>query len=83
MSIITIALVIFLVNIPFGFWRARTRRFSKQWFLAVHLPIPVSIGLRVVAGLGWRLSTLPIFMAAFFCGQVAGGWLERILPPVI
>jgi hypothetical protein len=81
MSIFVVALAVFLVNLPFGFWRSRTKRFSRQWFIAVHLPIPLSIALRILTGLGWRLSTIPIFAAAFFCGQWAGGLLEQIISP--
>jgi hypothetical protein len=62
-----------LVNLPFGYWRAGVRRFSVAWFLAVHLPVPVAIALRLLSGLGWRLSALPILVGAYFCGQFLGG----------
>ncbi len=74
----TVALAVLLVNLPFGFWRAGVRRFTLPWFVAVHAPVPVVIGLRVLAGLGWRLSTVPILVAAFLTGQFIGGRLRRV-----
>ena len=70
------ALVIFLLNLPFGYWRVRTRRFTLPWFLVIHLPVPVAIGVRILAGVGWRLSSLPLFVGAFMAGQLLGGRLR-------
>jgi hypothetical protein len=61
------------LNLPFGFWRAGVRKFSLRWFLAVHAPVPMIVGLRLAAGLGWRLSTFPVLVGAFFGGQMLGG----------
>ncbi|MFN8177904.1 MAG: hypothetical protein U0167_08250 [bacterium] len=72
-----VAGAILLVNVPFGFWRAGVRKFSVPWFVAVHAPVPLAIGLRFAAGLGFRLATLPIFIAAYFAGQMVGGRLRR------
>jgi hypothetical protein len=73
----TVALGVVALNVPFGFWRAGTRRFTLPWFLAVHVPVPIAVGLRMAIGLGWRLSTLPLFVAAFFAGQFLGGRARR------
>lgn len=72
----TVAALVALVNIPFGFWRAGVRKFSPAWFVAVHAPVPVAIGLRFASGLGFQWSTLPLFVAAFFGGQWIGGRLH-------
>lgn len=72
-----LAFLILALNLPFGFWRAGTRRFSVPWFLAVHVPVPLAVGLRVSAGMGWRLATLPVFVGAFFAGQFLGGRVRR------
>ncbi len=75
------ALVVFLLNLPFGFWRSRTPKFSPSWILAIHLPVPMIIALRIYSGLGWRFVTFPVLIGSFFLGQFAGGrigqWLER------
>jgi hypothetical protein len=72
-----LAILILLLNLPFGFWRAGVRKFSVPWFVAVHAPVPLAIGLRLASGLGFHAATLPIFVAAFFLGQFLGGRLRR------
>jgi len=76
-----VAVAVLLVNIPFGFCRAGVKRFTLPWFLAVHAPVAVVIGLRVLSGLGWQLSTVPALAGAFLAGQFLGGrlrsWWEK------
>jgi hypothetical protein len=72
-----VALAVLLINLPFGYWRAGVRRFTLSWFLAVHAPVPLVVGLRVVAGVGWRLSTVPVLASAFLVGQLLGGRLRQ------
>jgi hypothetical protein len=72
-----VALAILVLNLPFGWWREGTRKLSLPWFLAVHVPVPLAVGLRFASGLGFRLATLPLFVAAFFGGQFLGGRLRR------
>lgn len=79
MSLWAVAVLVFLINLPFGFWRAGAEKLSRQWFLAVHLPVPLVVALRVFSGLGWRPVSFPILIGAFFLGQYAGGLLRR--PP--
>ena len=68
----------FTINLFFGYWRANVRTLSPQWFLAIHIPIPILVGLRVWL-LGWNWVTVPAFVAAFFIGQYAGGQLRKHL----
>jgi TctA family transporter len=70
-----VGLFIFVLNLPFGFWRARVQRFSAQWLLAIHLPIPIVVACRVFSGLGWHVTTFPVMIGAFFLGQFVGGKL--------
>jgi hypothetical protein len=71
-----VAAAVAAVNVPFGFWRAGTRRFSLPWFVAVHAPVPLAIGLRALAGIGFRWALLPVFAAAYFGGQLLGARLR-------
>ncbi len=71
------AAVVAGLNLPFGFWRAGVPKFTRSWILAVHLPVPLVIAVRVLAGLGWQLFTFPIMIGAFFTGQFLGGRLRR------
>ena len=79
MGLWIVALLVFLVNLPFGYWRASVRRLSRQWFLAVHVPVPLVIILRIVSGLGFRLMTFPLMVGAFFLGQFVGGKLRHVI----
>jgi hypothetical protein len=76
MRLALVALAVFILNLPFGYWRAGTRKFSWQWALAIHLPVPFVVLLRLYAGLGWHWSTFPVLIAAFFLGQSAGARLR-------
>lgn len=76
-TLVAVAAAVLLINIPFGFWRDSSRRFSLSWILAVHVPVPIVIGLRLVSHLGWKFSTFPVLMGSYFLGQFLGGRLHR------
>jgi hypothetical protein len=67
-----VTLAVFVLNLPFGYWRGQVKKFSLQWFLAVHLPVPAVIALRFAGGLGFQWFTYPFLVGAFFLGQFAG-----------
>lgn len=79
-GLIIISVLIFLINLPFGYWRVHVRKFSLQWFLAVHIPVPFVVALRLMLGIGWQWKTLPVLMLVFFAGQLLGGIAKNILP---
>ena len=68
-----VALMVLALNLPFGYWRAGVRQFTLPWFLAVHAPVPLVVGVRFLTGLGWHLATVPVIALAFLAGQVLGG----------
>lgn len=72
MNLILVTITIFLFNIPFGYWRANVKKFSIQWVLSVHIPVPFIILLRVYSNIGFALYTYPILVGAFFTGQLVG-----------
>jgi len=74
-NIIIAGVLVLLLNIPFGYWRAKQKKFSLKWFLAVHIPVPFVIVIRIFSDLGWKLFTFPILVGAFFLGQFLGGKL--------
>jgi hypothetical protein len=75
-ELILLAAAIVALNLPFGYWRAGTRKLSLPWFLAVHVPVPAIIGLRFLLGIGFQLATLPITISAYALGQFVGGRLR-------
>ena len=76
-SVVLAALAILALNLPFGYWRGGVRKLSFSWFVAIHAPVPLAIGLRWALGLPFQLSTLPLFIAAFFTGQFIGSRMRR------
>jgi len=72
MELLIIAIIIFLMNVPFGYWRANVRKFSLQWALAIHIPVPFVILLRIYSNLGFAWQTYPVLVGAFFGGQFVG-----------
>ena len=81
MRLFLVALAVFLINLPFGYWRARVPTRSPQWFLAIHLPVPAVVALRLFSGLGWQFVSFPVLVGAFFLGQFVGGRLRRSKNP--
>jgi hypothetical protein len=77
MKLWIVAAIVFLFNLPFGMWRARTKKFSWPWILSIHLPVPFIIALRIFSGLGWRWVTFPVMISAFFLGQFLGGYIGK------
>jgi hypothetical protein len=79
MTLFEVALIIYVFNIPFGYWRANVKKLSIQWALAIHIPVPVVIALRFWAGIGFAFITYPILVGAFFGGQFTGSKISHML----
>lgn len=75
--LILISIFVFILNIPFGYWRANVRRFSGQWFLAIHIPVPFIIALRLFSGIGFGWETYIFLVAGYFLGQQAGTFIMK------
>jgi hypothetical protein len=74
---ITVLLIMLLalgLNVPLGYLRSRTRKFSARWFLFVHLSIPIIIVVRVLSQTDFRF--IPLFILAAVAGQYLGGKIE-------
>jgi hypothetical protein len=77
MNLFYAAILVFLFNIPFGYWRAMEKKFSWQWFVSIHVPIPFVVLVRYQFNLGFALYTYPIMVLAFFSGQFLGKILNK------
>ncbi len=69
-----IAIMTVVINLPFGYFRQKTKKFSFKWFLCIHLPIPLIFLARVSSNLSYKF--IPIFVAAAVTGQILGGKIE-------
>jgi len=72
-----VCLLVFILNLPFGYWRQGVKKFSLQWALAIHLPIPLVVALRFGFHLGFQLYTYPFMVGAFFFGQWLGARIRK------
>ncbi len=72
--IIGIFLFAFVLNLFFGYFRGKQRKFSFKWFLYIHLPIPLVVFARLYTHLDYRY--IPIFLFAAVVGQIMGARLE-------
>lgn len=68
-------MIVLVLNIPFGYWRANVKRYSLQWFLAIHVPVIFVIGLRLTFHLGFAWYTYVVLVTAFFLGQQFGSMI--------
>lgn len=63
------------VNVPLGYLREGTRKYSPAWFVCIHLSVPLIAFLRVRHDLNrWAI---PVFITCAIVGQIAGGRLRR------
>ena len=76
MSINELMLIVFLINLPFGYMRSNTKKFSRQWMMAVHILVPFVFLLRILSGFSW--TAVPLLILSDIAGQVAGGKLRKL-----
>ena len=76
-KLLLISLIVLIINIPFGYWRANVKRFSLQWYLAIHIPVIIVIGLRLTAHLGIAWTSYVALVTAYFLGQQSGALIIK------
>ncbi len=79
LNLIIVSIVVFVLNIPFGYWRANVKKFSLQWVLSIHVPIPFIIALRIIESIGFAWYTYIFLVGAFFLGQQLGAHLQKVM----
>ncbi len=81
MNKLEFAIAVFIIAFPFGFWRAKSRFKSRDWMLAIHIPVVFIIILRIVnkvyfhTGFSW-ISVL-YNVIAFLTAQYIAGVIYR------
>jgi hypothetical protein len=73
--LIGLIIVAFAINIPLGYLRQGTDKFSFAWYFYIHISIPLIIYLRIKAGFSWKF--IPLTLAGAVAGQIIGGRLRR------
>ena len=72
MKLLIVGIIVFLINLPCGYWRSKVKRFSVKWFLAIHISIPIVYSIRIYEGIGWGISSFIVLIGAYFLGQFIG-----------
>jgi len=70
---VIVSCITLLVNVPMGYWRSMVKKYSLQWFLAIHL----AVLLRTEAGLGYGY--IPELVVFAIAGQIIGGRLDSLI----
>ena len=86
MNNITFAVIVFFLAFPFGFWRAKSKFKSKDWMLAIHIPVVFIILLRLYnkshydIGFSWLslvYNVIAFMSAQFLAGLIYKKWFKK------
>jgi uncharacterized membrane protein YciS (DUF1049 family) len=73
MNLAIVVILVFVINVPFGFWHEGVNQISIHWFLATHAHTWIGVLLRCVLalGFGWGFLWLLVlfFRMASMCGD--------------
>ena len=75
-KLLALNIFVSILNLPFGWYRHNTKKFSLKWMLSIHLPIPLVFILRRALGLG--LWAIPFLVLFDILGQVGGSRLRAL-----
>ncbi|WP_432821835.1 hypothetical protein [Trichloromonas sp.] len=69
----------FIANLPLGYLRESTRKYSLRWFLYIHISIPFILAMRISYEFSWE--AVPFTIICAVAGQLLGGSLKRRRKP--
>ncbi len=69
-----IIVLAFVLNLPFGYLRSRSKKYSLKWFIYIHMPVPIVVLARLISQTDYNF--IPLFIIAAIVGQFFGGKLE-------
>lgn len=73
-KLLALNIFVSVLNLPFGWYRYNTKKFSLKWMLSLHAPIPLVFVLRRALGLG--LWAIPFLVLFDILGQIGGSKLR-------
>jgi len=73
-TLILLTIAALVLNLPFGYLRAGSKKLSFKWFLYIHIPIPFLFLLRTYAGVTYKY--IPVMAIGAILGQFIGGRLN-------
>ena len=72
--ILLIILIGFVINIPFGYLRNKSKKYSFAWFSYIHIPVIFIIFLRLLFNTSFKY--VPLFVIASIIGQILGSYIK-------
>ena len=77
LNIALVSLLAFAIlsNIPLGYIRQGSPKYSVRWFVYIHLSVPFIIGLRIANNISWQI--IPFSIALAVVGQMIGSRIYR------
>ncbi len=75
MALVSLLVFAALSNIPLGYLRQGSPKYSVRWFVYIHLSVPFIIGLRITNHISWQV--IPFSIALAVAGQMLGSRLYR------
>ena len=79
MGLWVVAILVFVISLLFGYWRASVMRLSTRWFLALCLPLLAVVALGIFSVINLKLTNLLAVVVAYCLGQFVGGKLRHII----
>lgn len=79
MDLLFTGILVFFVNLPFGYLREGQKKFSVLWFVYIHAPVPLSILFRYLFDVKLEFHTFFVIAVFFFLGQFLGSRFKRSL----
>jgi hypothetical protein len=74
MILLAITVIALILNLPFGYLRSKSRKFSFKWLFYIHIPVPFVFVLRNFAGLEYK--AIPVILIGAVAGQLLGGLMN-------
>ena len=74
-AIVSLMAFALLSNIPLGYFRMGSPKYSVRWFVYIHLSVPLIIGLRISNNVSWKV--IPFSIGLAVAGQMIGSRLYR------
>jgi hypothetical protein len=74
-ALISLMAFAILSNIPLGYLRMGSPKYSVRWFIYIHLSVPFIIVLRITNHVSWQI--IPFSIALAVAGQMIGSRLYR------
>lgn len=71
-KILLLGIIVFLINIPFGYWRANTKFKSMEWFATIHIPVLIIIFIRFQFNIDFTIISVLTSIFTFILGQYIG-----------